>query len=148
MLENSAEEIPPNRRTVHPQEGLNDFSACSIESSGDLVAQFANRFYFGCEADDPINAWAFRRDNLPHRAQLRTLFGSDIGHFDVPDMAGVLPEAFELVDDGLIDLDDFRGFVFENAVHFLSEHNRGFFAGTAVESQVQAYWQTKETEGS
>jgi hypothetical protein len=27
--------------------------------------------------------------------------GSDIGHFDVPDMAA-MPEAYELVEDGLI----------------------------------------------
>ena len=30
------------------------------------------------------------------------MFSSDIGHWDVPDMAGVVAESFELVDDGLL----------------------------------------------
>ena len=104
------------------------------------MRQFTDGFYFGCEADDPMNAWAFKRDHLPHGVQLNTLFGSDIGHFDVRDMAGVLTEAHELVDDGLIDADNFRDFVFENAVRFLSRNNRDFFTGTVVEEAVAAYW--------
>ena len=46
------------------------------------------------------------------------MFSSDIGHWDVPDMAGILVEAWELVEDGLIDEADFREFVFANPVRF------------------------------
>ena len=103
-----------------------------------MVKQFVESFYFGCEADDPMNAWAFKRNHLPHGVQIKTLFGSDIGHFDVPDMAGVLPEAHELVDDELISQEDFRGFVFGNPVKFLTANNPRFFEGTRVERAVSA----------
>ena len=90
-----------------------------------------------------MNAWAFKSDHLPHSVSLNTLFGSDIGHFDVPNMAGVLPEAYELVEDGLITSEDFARFVFENPVRFLSEGNRTFFSGTAVAGAVEDYWNAR-----
>ena len=58
-------------------------------------------FHFGCEADDPDD-----RARVRHRAATRSvprfkaLFASDIGHWDVPDIREVLPEAWELVEDG------------------------------------------------
>jgi hypothetical protein len=91
------------------------------------------RFYFGCEADDPSNAWAFNRKANPMGARLNALFSSDVGHFDVPDMAEVVPEAYELVEHGLIDDGDFRDFMFANAVRFWGEVNPDFFRGTVVE---------------
>ena len=91
------------------------------------------RFYFGCEADDPVNAWAFNRKANPMGARLNALFSSDIGHFDVPDMADVVPEAHELVEHGLLSDDDFRDFMFGNAVRFWGEVNPDFFKGTVVE---------------
>ncbi len=127
-------------RALTPAEGIDEFAACGFACKEDLVCQFTESFYFGCEADDPINAWAFKRDYLPHGVQLNTLFGSDIGHFDVRDMASVLTEAYELVEDGLIDTENFRAFVFENAVRFLSQNNKDFFAGTVVEKAVADYW--------
>ena len=132
---------PAVRRTLAPPEGIDEFTACGFASEDDIVRQFTQSFYFGCEADDPMNAWAFKREHLPHGVQLKTLFGSDIGHFDVQDMAGVLPEAYELLDDKLIDVDDFRGFVFANAVRFYSENNRNFFAGSVLEAEVARFWQ-------
>jgi len=45
-------------------------------------------------------------------ARAHGLFSSDIGHFDVPDMTEVVPEAYELVEHGLLDDDDFRDFMF------------------------------------
>jgi hypothetical protein len=47
-------------------------------------------------------------------------------------MMEVLPEAYELVDDGLITLDDFRDFTFANAVRLWGAQNPRFFEGTAV----------------
>ena len=117
---------------------LDDYSACEIESASDIKSLFVDRFYFGCEADDSTNAWAFDTKNNPFNAELKTLFGSDVGHFDVQDMAGVLPEAYELVEESKMTLDDFRHFVFENPVRFWGETNPRFFAGTRVEKEALA----------
>jgi predicted TIM-barrel fold metal-dependent hydrolase len=112
---------------------LDDYARCRIERKQDLHDLFVPRFYFGCEADDPINSWGFHRKANPLGARLNTLFSSDIGHFDVPDMAGVVPEAYELVEHGLITDEDFRDFMFANAVRFWGEVNPDFFKGTVVE---------------
>ena len=112
---------------------LDDYAACRIERKEDIKDLFTSRLYFGCEADDPINAWAFDRRVNPMRARLNALFGSDIGHFDVPDMMDVLPEAYELQEDGLITADDFRDFTFANAVRLWGTVNPAFFSGTVVE---------------
>jgi predicted TIM-barrel fold metal-dependent hydrolase len=112
-------------------ESLDDFSACRIARKEDWVDLYARPFYFGCEADDRTNAWAFGRGN-PFGAKLHALYSSDIGHFDVIDMRDPLPEAWELVEDGLIGADDFRAFTFANAVHLWGTQNPRFFEGTAV----------------
>jgi hypothetical protein len=49
-------------------------------------------------------------------------------------MRHVLLEAWELVDDGLLDADEFRDFTFGNAARMLTANNPDFFAGTAVEA--------------
>ena len=118
-------------------ENLDDYFRCQITKKEDIRDLFVPRFYFGCEADDPINAWAFNRQASPMRARLNALFSSDIGHFDVPDMTEVVPEAFELVEHGLITDDDFQDFMFDNAVRFWGEVNPDFFKGTIVEKQAQ-----------
>jgi hypothetical protein len=41
-----------------------------------------------------------------------TIFGSDIGHFDVIDMGHPVPEANKLVEDAQIAANDFRNFTF------------------------------------
>ena len=115
---------------------LDDYAACKIQSKQDLHDLFVPRYYFGCEADDPINSWAFNRKANPMNARLNALFSSDIGHFDVPDMTEVVPEAYELVEHGLLSDDDFRDFMFENAVRFWGEVNPDFFKGTVVEKQA------------
>ena len=119
-------------------ENLDDYSACQIEKKQDFHDLFAKNFYFGCEADDKMNALAFNRKHIPLGSQMNALFGSDIGHFDVTDMAGVLPEAYELVEDGLMDADNFRDFVVTNPVHFLADANPDFFKGTVVEKEAAA----------
>ena len=113
-------------------DDLDDYAACRIEAVEDFKSLFVEPFYFGCEADDASNAWAFNRDCNPGGAEIKALFGSDIGHFDVQDMAEVLAEAYELVEDGRIDSGGFRRFVFENPVRFWGETNPGFFDNTRV----------------
>jgi predicted TIM-barrel fold metal-dependent hydrolase len=117
---------------------LDDYSACRIERREDLRDLFATPFYFGCEADDRVNAWAFDRRVNPFHSRLNAIFGSDIGHFDVPDMRDVLPEAYELLEDGLVSADDFRDFTFANAVRLWGAGNPRFFEGTAVEKDAAA----------
>jgi len=110
---------------------LDDFSACKITRKEDWVELYAKPFYFGCEADDRMNACAFSRNN-PFGSKLNALYSSDIGHFDVIDMRNPLPEAYELVEDGFITSDNFRDFTFANAVHLWGTQNPKFFEGTAV----------------
>ncbi len=119
-------------RTTGGVDDIDDYAACAIESAEDFKPLFVEPFYFGCEADDSNNAWAFNRDCNPGGVEIKTLFGSDIGHFDVQDMAQVVPEAYELVEDGRIDGDGFRRFVFDNPVQFWGKTNPDFFAGTRV----------------
>ena len=78
---------------------LDDFAACKITRKEDWIDLYAKPFYFGCEADDRMNATAFGRGN-PFGAKLNAIYSSDIGHFDVIDMRDPLPEAYELVEDG------------------------------------------------
>jgi predicted TIM-barrel fold metal-dependent hydrolase len=117
---------------------IDDYAACKIEKGADVRDLFTRNFYFGCEADDPMNAWGFNRKVNPYGARIKMLFGSDIGHFDVPDMKDVLVEAHEMVDDGVISEGDFRDFVFTYAVDFWTGMNPDFFKGTVVENQVAA----------
>lgn len=114
-------------------DNLDDFAACKIRKREDVNALFVDNFYFGCEADDPMNAWAFSKKHNAGGARLKALFGSDVGHFDVQDMAGVLPEAYEMVEHGLITDADFRDFMFANPVSFYTDANPAFFKGTQVE---------------
>ena len=117
---------------------LDEFEAVGAKTVDELRDLFVPRFYFGCEADDPTVSWAFNDKINPAGAQLRPMFSSDIGHWDVPNMSAVLAEAYELVDNGHLDLEQFRAFTFENAVKFYGCLDPGFFDGTAVEAEAAA----------
>jgi predicted TIM-barrel fold metal-dependent hydrolase len=131
LLRNPGRSLSP--RSADPDASLDDFAACGIEHAEDIRELFVPRFYFGCESDDPINAWAFNAKANPFSTRLGAVFGSDIGHFDVQDMTEVLHEAYELVEDGLISDADFRDFVFTNPVKLWAANNPNFFKGTTVE---------------
>jgi predicted TIM-barrel fold metal-dependent hydrolase len=117
---------------------LDEFAPSGITSVADIVRVFTDQCFFGCEADDPMNAMAFDDRINPEGARLRAMFASDIGHWDVPDFTGVLPEAWELVEDGLVDREQFRDFVFGNVARLFAGTNPEFFAGTAVADDVAA----------
>ena len=74
---------------------MDDFAACGIEKAEDIVDLFAQPIYFGCEADDKLTGVACSGKALPFGAKLKPVFGSDIGHWDVPNMNEVLGEAYE-----------------------------------------------------
>ena len=117
---------------------LDEFAACGIETAEDIRDRFVPRFYFGCEADDPLVATAFDTRLLPCGSKLRAMFSSDIGHWDVPDMSDVLEEAYALAEKGLLADDDFRDFVFTNPVRFYASANPHFFRGTRIEREAAA----------
>ena len=119
-------------------DNLDDFSACGITQASDIHDLFVKNFYFGCESDDKMNAWAFNRQCNPFGAQLNALFGSDIGHFDVANMSHVVPEAYELVEKGLVSEAGFRDFMCTNPIRFWGEANPDFFKGTVVEETASA----------
>jgi predicted TIM-barrel fold metal-dependent hydrolase len=115
---------------------LDEWEACGIRREADIRDKFVPSFYFGCEADDPGVALAFDTRIHPMGARLNAMFSSDLGHWDVPDMTGILPEAFELVERGLLDERAFRDFVFGNPARFYTRLNPDFFDGTRVEAEV------------
>src|SRR5690349_22973339 len=120
---------------------LDDFAPCKITRKEDWIDLYAKPFYFGCEADDRMNATAFGKGN-PFGARLNAIFSSDIGHFDVIEFRDPLPQAHELVEKGLITDDDFRDFVFANSVRLWGTQNPRFFEGTRVAKEAAAVLNT------
>lgn len=113
-------------------ESLDEFARSGVKDAFEIRDIFTRQFHFGCEADDPMNALAFHTRLNPHGAQLSAIFGSDVGHWDVPDSREILAEAWELVEKKLISENDFRAFVWENPRRFWSNNQPGFFDGTVV----------------
>ncbi len=116
--------------------GLDEFARCAIERPEQIRTLFAEPFLFGCEADDPMNALAFDEARNPFGARLKAIWGSDIGHWDVPDCASVLHETVEQVERGWITEEQLRDFLFANPVDLWTATDRDFFRGTAVEDAV------------
>jgi predicted TIM-barrel fold metal-dependent hydrolase len=116
-----------------------DFAPIKIDKVEDFQDLFVDRFYFGCEADDPSTKLAFDRSINPLNAKLHPLFSSDIGHWDVPDMSLVMHEAYEQVDHGWLNEDEFREFTCTNVVEMYTAGNPNFFEGTAVADAVKPY---------
>jgi predicted TIM-barrel fold metal-dependent hydrolase len=111
---------------------VNEFALTGIEKEEEFLDLFVPRFYFGCEADDPLVAWAFAEKINPLGARFRPIFGSDISHWDVPDMTEPVAEAYELVERGVLGQDEFRELMFLNAVRLHAGANPHFFDGTVV----------------
>jgi predicted TIM-barrel fold metal-dependent hydrolase len=137
-------DIPPvsgglMNRPAEPVDTLDEWAACGIEQAEDIKTLFVDRFFFGCEADDPLTSMAFNTKVNPFGAELKAMMGSDIAHWDVPDMAEVLEEAWEMVDRGWIDEAAFKKFTFSNPVDFYTGTNPAYFKGTVVEAAVDAY---------
>jgi hypothetical protein len=122
---------------------IDDWRRCGIEKPEDIKALFVPNFYFGCEADDPMNASAFNTTVNPFGAKLQAVFSSDIGHWDVPDMTEVTEEAYELVEKGKITKEDFRDFVFVHPTKLWTDMNPNFFKGTRVETAVETLLHNK-----
>src|SRR5262245_35047940 len=128
---------PDAKKLVGNRTELDDFAACKFTRKEDWIDLYAKPFYFGCEADDRMNATAFSKGN-PFGAQLNAIYSSDIGHFDVIDFRDPLPEAYELVEEGHINEENFRDFVFANSVRLWGKQNPNFFDGTVVAKEAKA----------
>ncbi|MFP8880485.1 MAG: amidohydrolase family protein [Myxococcota bacterium] len=115
---------------------IDEFAPSGIDCPEQIQEIFERSFAFGCEADDPMNALAFNTRLNPRGARLRAIFGSDIGHWDVPDMRDVLTEAYELVERQLLSEGDFRSFVFDNPISLWTDTNPEFFTGTIIETPI------------
>ena len=117
---------------------VDEFACTGISGPGDVQRIFAEQYFFGCEADDPLNAIAFDPRLHSGGTHLGAVFASDLGHWDVPDLRHVLPEAWELVERGQLTPGDFRAFCFGHAARLWAESNPRFFEGTAVADAVRS----------
>jgi predicted TIM-barrel fold metal-dependent hydrolase len=123
----------PGMQTKRPADDeLDEFAALGIDTAEQIRDLFVPNFYFGCEADDPMNAVAFQARLWPYSARLNAMYGSDISHFDVPVMADVLVDGYENIEQGRMSEEDFKDFVFSNPVRFYTDSNPDFFKGTVL----------------
>ena len=118
--------------TGEPPADRDDWRHLKADNEEDLVALFAKRFYFGCEADDKTITFAFSRAN-PLGARLRPILSSDLGHWDAGDLEGILPAAWELVEAKLLDEEQFCELVWRNPGRLFLRANPRFFSGTVVD---------------
>lgn len=86
---------------------------------------------------------AFDDKKHAFRSRLNAIYGSDLGHFDLPDMRDAAAEVYELVEKGFMSEEDFRDFVFVNPVRHKTDMNPDFFKGTIVEGAVKKLLATK-----
>jgi len=126
-----------SRRGGRPAQ-LDEFAGADVSTVEDILVPFAERSFFGCEADDPLMPLAFdlQLGGLP--VTLRPLLGTDVAHWDAPVMNEVLPEAYEALEDGRVDDAQFEAFTFSNAVRLHGGVNPSFFDGTACEKEARA----------
>ena len=119
-------------------EFVDEWAATEIKTAEDIATLFAEPFYFGCEADDPMVSLAFDTGLEPFGSTLNAMFSSDVSHWDVVDMREILPEAYELVEHGRITTSQFKRFTYGNAHRFYTTGNPSFFAGTVMEGSVSS----------
>ncbi len=123
---------PENEHTI------DDFAKLGARTPTEAADLFVENFYFGAEGEDKLTALAFDRRFNHFGRQLKAMFGSDLGHWDVPVMAKVVTETYEMVEDGMITPEDFRKFTFANVAEMYTAMNPDFFKGTVVEKDCAA----------
>lgn len=132
----------PSRGLMSSGEAIegagNEFSASGLTDEDDVVDLFRRSIFVGCEGDDRSVRRAFDTVGNLDGVNLGAFFSSDIGHWDVPRLAGVLLHSRALVEAGAMSEDDYRAFTFSNPVRFHAGANPDFFAGTVVQDAVVA----------
>ena len=141
-----AEPVGPARRspraccpipTSSPQRRRQVRRVAAHRASTSCSTSFTNRFFFGCEADDPMNVLAFVAGLEPGRRH--TARGVRLRHRPLGrarHARGASPRRTSWSSDGHIDEAQFRAFVFDNPVRLWAGANPDFFHGTVVESAV------------
>ena len=119
---------------------LDEWAQSGVRSAEDIRDIFTERFYFGCEGDDPLTMMAFRPMGTRFNSRLQAFYGSDIGHWDVPDMAKILEEVYELVDKGLMTPAELRDFVFTIPIQFWTSTNPEFFEAQQCKARSIEFW--------
>lgn len=135
---------PVSSQLFVPPEEVDDFTPAGIKGPEDICRIFNDNFYFGSEADDRMTSVGFDAKLNHYGLKLKAILGSDIGHWDVPDMTKVMVEAYEMVERGYISGDDFRDFTFSNVVEMHTGMNPDFFKGTVVEGAVSKFMAEKK----
>lgn len=130
---------PISSQLFVPPEEMDDFALSGVKAPEDIRTIFENNFYFGSEADDRMTSVAFDTKLNHYGLRLNAILGSDIGHWDVPDMTQVIVEAYEMVEKGYMTETDFHDFTFGNVVSMHTGMNPDFFNGTVVETAVETF---------
>lgn len=117
-----------------PPDDRDEFRHIVAGSKAEIVEQFSRSFYFGCEADDRGVTTAFS-GMVPADGRLKPVFSSDIGHWDVTDVTGVVAESYELLQDRMLTAEQYRAFMFGNAYEMFTAVNPAFFDGTPIASR-------------
>lgn len=126
-----------SRRPGRPTE-LDEFAQAHVQSASDITEVLAQRSFFGCEADDPLVPLAFDLKIAHRPVTLRPILGTDVSHWDAPVMNEVLPEAYEALEEGTVTAEQFKAFVFDNAVALHGGMNPSFFDQTVCEKEAKA----------
>lgn len=127
--------LPDPSQPIEPAN-YDDFQHLGLTKKEDIGTLF-NNFFFGCEADDKINAWAFATNVNRFGMTLKAFFGSDLGHMDAPDFTRVVEETYELVEEGTLTGDQYRKFTADHAILLHGGMNPDFFQGTAIEDYAR-----------
>ena len=120
-----------------PRDLIDELAESRIRDAADIEEMFSKQFFFGCEADDPLNPLAFDRTINPRRhpaARVLRLRHRPLGRRR---HARALHEACELVEDGRLDRAAFERYVFSNAADLLTAKKPELFQGTVLEKQVE-----------
>jgi hypothetical protein len=125
-----------------------EFADALIDDKYELKEMFENQLFFGCESDDLSVYRATNSKGNAMHARLRPLFSSDAGHFDLWDIRTAVPTSHKMVEEGLLDDNDYRQFVFDNPVRLFGSMNPNFYKGTTVEAEAQAVLDAMQAEGT
>lgn len=112
-----------------PSDERDEFRHTGAADERELVRQFADGFVFGVESDDRSVATAFA-SFLPHGSQLGAAFSSDMGHWDVDRLDGMVVAAWKHVERDRLTVEQFRAFMWTNPHRLLTANDPGFFDGT------------------
>jgi predicted TIM-barrel fold metal-dependent hydrolase len=112
---------------------IDEWAQSGVRAPQEIRDIFRDQFFFGCEGDDPLTMLAYRPMGTPFDLRLNAFYGSDIGHWDVPDMSECFAETYELVEHKLMDAEELREFVCATPIRFWTAANPEFFAGTPIE---------------